>query len=113
VAALDPAKTYDLSADRRALGTYWAISVRGEAYLRSHDGARAALEYQKIIDHRGINPVSPFLSLARLGMGRSYALQGDLEKAKSNYQDFFALWKDADPDVPILKTAKAEYEKLK
>jgi serine/threonine protein kinase/Flp pilus assembly protein TadD len=113
LAALDPAKTYDLSADRRSLGTYWAIYVRGEAYLRSHDGAHAALEYQKIIDHRGINPVSPLVSLARLGLGRAYALQGDSEKAKSTYQDFFALWKDADPDVPILKTAKAEYEKLK
>ena len=74
---------------------------------------KAAAEYQKILDHRGINPTSPLYSLARLGVGRAYALQGDSAKAKLAYQDFFALWKDADPDVPVLKAAKAEYEKLK
>jgi hypothetical protein len=74
---------------------------------------KAAAEYQKILDHRGINPTSPVYSLARLGVGRAYALQGDSAKAKPAYQDFFALWKDADPDVPVLKAAKAEYEKLK
>src|SRR5271165_962231 len=113
VAALEPAKPYELGADRRVLHTFDAIVTRGDAYLRLHDGANAALEYQKILDHRGINPTSPLLSLAKLGLGRAYALQGDTAKAKSAYQDFFALWKDADPDVPILKTAKAEYEKLK
>ena len=113
VAALEPAKPYDLGADRRSVGTYQSIYVRGEAYLRSHDGANAAVEYQKILDHRGIHPTSPVLSLAQLGLGRAYALNGDSAKAKSAYQDFFALWKDADPDVPILKTAKTEYEKVK
>jgi eukaryotic-like serine/threonine-protein kinase len=113
VAALEPARPYDLAADRGSLGTFQAIYVRGEAYLRSHDGANAAVEYQKIVDHRGIQPTSQFISLARLGLGRAYALQGDTAKAKSAYQDFFALWKDADPDVPLLTTAKAEYEKLK
>jgi serine/threonine protein kinase/Flp pilus assembly protein TadD len=113
IAALEPVKVYELGADRRSISTYQAIYVRGEAYLHSHDGANAALEYQKILDHRGVQPTSPFLSLARLGLGRAYALQGDTAKAKSAYQDFFAIWKDADPDVPLLKTAKAEYEKLK
>ena len=113
LAALEPAKPYDLAADRRSIGTYQAIYVRGEAYLHSHDGTNAALEYQKILDHRGIQPTSVFISLAKLGLGRADALQGDTAKAKTAYQDFFALWKDADPDVPLLKTAKAEYEKLK
>ena len=89
------------------------IYVRGEAYLHAHDGANAALEYQKILDHRGIQPTNVFASLAKLGLGRAYALQNDTPKARTAYQDFFALWKDADPDVPLLKTANAEYEKLK
>jgi len=92
--------------------TYWPMYVRGEAYLRSGDGAKSAVEYQKILDHRGIDPTSPLYTLARLGSGRAYALQVDKAKAKSAYQDFFAAWKDADPDVPILKEAKAEYAKL-
>jgi len=91
---------------------YWPMYVRGEAYLRLHNGAKAATEYQKILDHRGIAPTSPLYPLARLGLGRAYALQGDATKAKAAYQDFFAVWKDADPAVPILKEAKAEYAKL-
>ena len=113
VAALEPAKPYDLGADRRSVGTFLAMYVRGEAYLQSHDGANAAQEFQKILDHRGVQPTSQFLSMAKLGLGRAYGLQGDTAKAKTAYQDFFAIWKDADPDVPILKTANAEYEKLK
>jgi predicted Zn-dependent protease len=92
---------------------YWPIYIRGEAFLKARDGVKAAAEYQKILDHRGIDPVSPLYSLARLGVGRASALQGDNAKARSAYQDFFALWKDADPDVPILINAKAEYEKAK
>ena len=98
-----------LAAERRR---YWPMYVRGEAYLHLQDGAKAAAEYQKILDHRGIDPTSPLYTLARLGSGRAYALQGDKAKAKAAYQDFFAAWKDADPDVPILKEAKAEYAKL-
>jgi tetratricopeptide (TPR) repeat protein len=86
--------------------------VRGEAYLSLHDGAKAAAEYQKILDHGGIAPSMPLYTLARLGLGRAYAAQGDKVKAKQSYQDFFAAWKDADPDVPILKEAKDEYAKL-
>jgi tetratricopeptide (TPR) repeat protein len=77
------------------------------------DGAKAAAEFQRILDHLGAAGFSPEYPLARLNLGRAYALQGDTAKARTAYQDFFAAWKDADPDVPILKTAKAEYEKLK
>ena len=86
--------------------------MRGEAYLRLRDGPKAAAEYQKILDHRGVEAGSPLYPLAQLGSGRAYALQGDKAKAKTAYQDFFAQWKDADPDVPILQEAKAEYAKL-
>ena len=92
---------------------YWSIYIRGEALLKARDGVKAAAEYQKILDHRGIDPTSPLYSLARLGVGRAYALQGDSAKAKLAYHDFVALWKDADQDLPVLKAAKAEYEKLK
>ncbi len=91
---------------------YWPMYVRGEAYLRLRNGGKAATEYQKILDHHGIAPNSPLYTLARLGLGRAYALQGDSAKAKEAFQDFFAKWKEADPDVPILKDAKAEYAKL-
>jgi predicted Zn-dependent protease len=78
-----------------------------------HDGNRAATEFQKFIDHRGLVRNFPWGALARLGLARAYALQGDTAKARAAYQDFLTLWKDADPDVPILKEAKAEYAKLK
>jgi len=108
VAALDSARPYEFGA-----GGITAMSVRGEAFLRLHDGAKAAAEYQRILDHRGLDPTGWLYSLAHLGLGRAYALQGDAGKAKAAYQDFFAVWKDADADVPVLKMAKAEYEKLK
>ena len=87
--------------------------TRGKAYLSLHDGTKAAAEYQKILDHQGVNAASPLYALSHLGLARAYALQNDAAKAKSAYQDFFALWKDADPDVPMLKAAKAEYDKIK
>ena len=88
------------------------VYLRGEAYLMLHDGNRAAAEFQKFIDHRGLVANFPLGALARLGLARAYALQGDKAKAHTAYQDFLTLWKDADPDVPILKEAKAEYAKL-
>ena len=88
------------------------IWVRGEAYLAQHKGAEAAVEFQKILDHKGLLGGDPVGSLAYLQLGRAYVLAGDSAKAKSAYQDFFALWKDADPDVPILKQAKAECARL-
>ena len=86
--------------------------LRGEAYLMLHDGNRAAAEFQKFIDHRGLVVNFPWGALARLGLARAYAMQGDTAKARTAYQDFLTLWKDADPDIPILKQAKAEYAKL-
>ena len=89
------------------------VYLRGEAYLMLHDGNRAAAEFQKFIDHRGLVMNFPWGALARLGLARAYAMQGDTAKARAAYQDFLTLWKDADPDIPILKKAKAEYAKLK
>jgi tetratricopeptide (TPR) repeat protein len=88
------------------------IYIRGQAFLQAKQGAEAAAEFQKIIEHPGIAAQVPEHSLAKLGLGRSYVVLGDKAKAKAAYQDFFALWKDADPDVPVLKEAKSEYEKL-
>ncbi len=108
VAALEPAKAYELGT-----GGLGPMFIRGEALLRLHDGGKAAAEYQRMLDHRGLDPTGWGYSLAHLGLGRAYALQGDTSKAKGAYQDFFAVWKDADGDVPVLKAARAEYEKLK
>ncbi|SRR5713101_3356912 len=94
------------------LGTMYPVYVRGEAYLKAGKGQQAAAEFQKLIDHRGIVLNFPLGALAHLGLARAYALQGDSAKAKAACQDFLALWKDADPDIPIVKEAKAEYAKL-
>ena len=95
------------------LGTLYPAYLRGEAYLRQGNGTSAAAEFQKLLDHRGLTVNFPLGALAHLQLGRAYALSGDSTKARSAYQAFFALWKDADPDVSILKDAKAEFEKLK
>jgi serine/threonine protein kinase/tetratricopeptide (TPR) repeat protein len=91
----------------------YPVYVRGEAYLAAGQGSAAAAEFQKLIDHRGITWSCTTGVLARLGLGRAYTLNGDKDKAHAAYQDFLTLWKDADPDIPILKQAKAEYENLK
>ncbi len=87
--------------------------MRGRAYLRARDGARAAVEFQKILNHRGPSPDSLNYPLAYLELGRAKALTGDVAGAGIAYQDFLTLWKDADSDIPILVAAKAEYAKLK
>jgi hypothetical protein len=86
--------------------------IRGLAYLAQRNGPAAAAEFQKFLDHTGI--VQNFLlgSLAHLQLARAYVLSSDTAKAKAAYQHFLTLWKDADPDIPILKEAKAEYAKL-
>lgn len=94
-------------------GNLYPAYVRGLAYLAAHQGAEAAGEFQKIIDHRGIVLSDPIGALAHLQLGRAYALSGDRTKSRSSYQDFLALWKDADSDIPILKQAKVEYAKLR
>jgi serine/threonine protein kinase len=93
-------------------GSLYSADVRGEAYLAVHQPAQAAAEFQKILDHRGLVLADPVGALARLQLGRAFAMSGDKPKAKAAYQDFLTLWKDADPDIPILKQAKAEYAKL-
>jgi eukaryotic-like serine/threonine-protein kinase len=96
------------------------VYLRGLAYLRLQKGAEAAAEFQKVVDHKGANWgatwIHPywgqFYSLSYLGLARGFALTGDTEKARKAFQDFFKLWKDADPDIPILKQAQAEYAEL-
>ena len=88
------------------------VYVRGQAYLAARQPNEAAVEFRKILDHRGIVLNSPIGALAHLDLARAYALQGDTAKALAAYKDFLALWSDADPDIPILKEAKAEYAKL-
>jgi serine/threonine protein kinase/Flp pilus assembly protein TadD len=111
VARLEVATPYELGSGPGSAG-YTINYVRGEAFLLLKDGAKAAGEYQKILDHRGTNPIDVSYNLSHLGLGRALALQGNTAAAKAAYQDFFAAWKDADPDLPMLKQAKAEYEKL-
>jgi tetratricopeptide (TPR) repeat protein/predicted Ser/Thr protein kinase len=94
-------------------GQLLPVYLRAEAYLMLHDGNAAAAEFQKFIDHRGLVANFPWGALARLGLARAYAMQGNTAKAKAAYQDFLTLWKDADPDIPILIAAKAEYAKLR
>jgi eukaryotic-like serine/threonine-protein kinase len=110
---LEAAAPYELGGPPPfQLGTMYPVYVRGEAYLKAGKGEQAAAEFQKVIDHRGIVLNFPLGTLAHLGLARAYAMTGDTAKARSAYQDFFTLWKDADPDIPILKQAKAEYAKL-
>ncbi|HKO17906.1 MAG TPA: hypothetical protein VJU82_03375, partial [Acidobacteriaceae bacterium] len=110
---LQSATPYELGADFG--GVFYAlypVYVRGEAYLAVHQGREAAGEFQKIVNNGGVVQNEPIGALAHLGLGRAYALQNDTAEAKVAYEDFFVLWKDADPDIPILKMAKAEYAKL-
>ena len=111
--SLEAAAPYDFgSPPPFQVGTLYPAYLRGEANLMAHNGTAAAAEFQKLLDHRGI--VLNFVtgSLAHLQIGRAYVMEGDTAKAKAAYQDFLTLWKDADPDIPILKEAKAEYAKL-
>jgi DNA-binding winged helix-turn-helix (wHTH) protein/tetratricopeptide (TPR) repeat protein len=113
---LQVAVPFELGAPRSSIsgnfGALYPVYVRGEAYLAARRGAEAAAEFQKILDHRGIVVSDPIGALARLQLGRALVLSGDGTKAKTAYRDFLTLWKDADPDIPILKQAKAEYAKL-
>jgi len=112
--SLEAAAPYELGQPPQLLlGTLYPAYVRGQAQLMGHNGIAAATEFQKFLDHRGITINFPLGALAHLGLARAYTVQGDITKARTAYQDFLALWKDADPDIPILKEAKAEYDKLK
>ncbi len=105
IALLQPAVPYDK-------GLIGVLYVRGLAYLKAGQGNEAAQEFQKMLALRNYAPAEPLMSMAHLGLGRAYALSGDKAKSRAAYQDFFALWNNADPDIPLLKQAKSEYAKL-
>lgn len=115
IESLKAAEPYELgqtSYSSYSWNSLYPAYVRGEAYLATHQGSKAAAEFQKILDHRGIVVNEPIGALAHLGLARASVLQGDTAKDKAAYQDFLTLWKDADPDIPIVIAAKAEYAKL-
>jgi eukaryotic-like serine/threonine-protein kinase len=106
---------YELASPQTWPGTggpLYPAYLRGQAFLMMRRGTDAAKEYQKLVDHRGFMLACPLATLARVGLARAYAMQGDTEKSRAAYQEFFSLWKDADPDIPLLIAAKAEYAKL-
>ena len=105
---LETTSDYELSPETYFLSIY----LRGEAYLKTGQGPPAAAEFQKIVDNPGVVDNFVFGALAHLGLARAYAVSKNTGKARAAYQEFFALWKDADPDIPILKQAKAEFAKL-
>jgi tetratricopeptide (TPR) repeat protein/predicted Ser/Thr protein kinase len=114
---LQVAVPYELGTPRSAtfafFGALYPVYVRGQAFLAAHQGAEAAREFQKIVDHPGITIGDAFGALGHLGLARAYVLTGDAVKARAAYQDFLTLWKDADPDIPVLLAAKSEYAKLR
>ncbi len=110
---LQPAIPYELGASHELFGGLYPVYLRGEAYLAMQQGAEAAVEFQKILDHSGIVGSDPIGALAHLQLGRAFAMSGDNAKAKFAYEEFLKLWKDADPGIPILNQARAEYVKLK
>jgi hypothetical protein len=105
---LESIRRYDLGNITGFLSNY----LRGLAYLDQRSGNEAAAEFQKVLDRPGIDPTSVIIPLAHLGIARAAVLSGDQSKARKEYQDFFALWKDADKDLPVLLAARKEYEQL-
>ena len=116
ISRLETARAYDLAMPGTAFfakfGGLYPAYVRGQAYLQAGRPNEAAAEFQKVLDHRGIVLGDPIGALVYLQLSRTVGTSGDKAKAKSAYEDFFALWKEADPDIPILKQAKAEYARL-
>ena len=116
IQALQTASRYDLALGRIGFvgrfGGLYPIYVRGMAYLVARQPAEAAAEFQRILDHRSIVLVDPMDAMARLQLARALALSGDTVKAKGVYSDLLTLWKNADPDIPVLKAARAEYARL-
>jgi DNA-binding winged helix-turn-helix (wHTH) protein/tetratricopeptide (TPR) repeat protein len=114
--SLQPSVPYEMGSPRSSqtgyFGSLYPVFFRGEALVAVHRGGEAANEFQKILSHRGITIGDPVLVLAHLGLARSYVLSGESAKARTQYEQFFALWKNADPDCPILKRAEAEYRNI-
>ena len=114
VEILQASSTYELGQPYpfQYLATMHPVYVRGQAYVKEGQGQQAAAEFQKLLDHRGVLINCPLTAIARLQLARAHALESDTTKVRTAYYNFFALWKDADSDIPILKQAKAEYAKL-
>jgi len=101
------------TSEYEGVALFWPNYLRGQASLRLGQGVAATAEFQKMLEHQGWAPLSAFYPLAHLGLARASAMRGDAAKARKSYQDFFALWKDADTELPILIEAKKEYETVK
>ena len=112
VEVLQVSSPIELSQPLEVAGSLFPVYLRGEAYLMLQDGSAAAAEFRKFLNDRGLVANFPWGSLARLGLARAYAMQGDTARARATYQDLLTIWKDADPDLPVYKQAKAEYAKL-
>jgi hypothetical protein len=117
VARLEIARRYELAVNglnfgHSYLGGLHSAYVRGEAFAAKHRYSETAAEFQKLLDHRGIVGADPIGALAHLQLGRVFTLSGDKARAKAAYETFLTLWKDADPTIPVLKSAKAEYDRL-
>jgi predicted Zn-dependent protease len=112
VEALQAAAPYELG-DMDHGNAGYPVYLRGQAYLAAHLGGEAAAEFQKILDHPGVVLNDPIAALARLGLARAYAAQGNTSKAKAAYGEFFTLWKNADPEIPAYRQARAEYSELR
>ena len=108
VRLLESIRGYDMGIITGATNTYW----RGNLYLKQRRGNEAAAEFRRVIESRGADPFSPAHTLAHLGLARAAMLNGDISAARKSYQDFFAMWKDADQDLPVLAEARKEYEQL-
>jgi predicted Zn-dependent protease len=113
---LQIAVPYELGTHRSSIhgnfGALYPVYMRGQAYLAAHQGEEAAVEFQKILDHRGVVVSDTVGALAHLQLGRAYVMQGNKAKAKTAYESFLALWKDADAEMPVLARAKSEYASL-
>ena len=111
---LEAARPIEMGTTDMEWGPFlYPVYLRGQAYLMLHQGAEAAIEYRKFIDHPNLMGNNPLFVLAHLGLARAYALQGQRDQSRAAYQEFFNLWKAADPDIPIYQQAKAEYAKLR
>ncbi len=106
--SLEIVKPYEFGTHAGLLPNY----LRATAYLQLRSAGEAATEFRAVLDHRGIAPMATMWEMSQLGLARAYVVQGDTTKAKAAHQDFLTLWKDADPDIPILIAAKYEYAKL-
>jgi eukaryotic-like serine/threonine-protein kinase len=104
-------QTLETAGRYEAMAGFWMRYLRGQAYLRLKRGLEAIIEFQKILEHRGEDPLSPLFPLAHLGLARAAALTGDSARSRKAYEDFFALWKDADAKLPVMIEAKKEYQR--